>query len=175
MTLVELVVTIGLLAIVSVLVVVAYPAQREHQKLISAEQKIQSVLRQAQQMALDQRREYDCVITVPEEDENLCSKVGVAFTGNAIIFFADTNDSNTYDTNDFKWPDMRTALPDTVTFTHPGTNAFLFEANPPTVAMWANGQPAFGSDDPTVVVLQTDSGQQRTLGIHSYAQVEVIN
>lgn len=165
-TLLEIVVVVGIISAVTAYASLAYPSARDQQKIIMAEQILQSTMRETQQKAINEERDAGCVFDVGSADEKYCSDLGLHFNGSRIILFADTHyaNDNLYDAaDDFELGTI--ALPDGVTIT--GLNSLIFQGIPPTVKMYADGTKI---DLTTTATIQIgNSFEQVTLG--PYGQV----
>ncbi len=137
MTLVEVMVGITIIGILSLMAATAFPYVRQYQQATLTAQLIQSTMRRAQQLALDETRDEKCLaLEGPEiEQQRHCSDVGIAIAGHDIQLFADTADDNRYTVNnDFILATL--PFPSAVTVTN---KAFLFEATPPSIVMFVDG------------------------------------
>ena len=169
-TLIEVIVTVVVLSIITLLTAVAFPEVRTNQALIQSERQIQSLLRIAQQQALDEVRAPDCLNQAGGnvEAEKRCSDIGVAFKENIAVTFADTSDDDEYsESQDFEIAEVKLSAPVTG-----GDNwqSFLFEATPPDVALFANSTQLLG-DTPSRIGISVGDAS-RTLLIYPYGQVE---
>lgn len=137
-TLLEVLVTLAIITIVTFLAATAFSIIREREALIHARQQISSIVRAAQTQALNEQRHPACLAEV--EDSPLaakqCSDIGVFLQGEKVIVFADTNDNNQYDDQDFR--ESESSLPRPVTVL--GTISIVIEATPPNVVLWHNGR-----------------------------------
>lgn len=172
LTLIEMIVAISVLSIVTALIVVAFPVVRSQQALISAEQQIRSLVRQAQQRALEEVRDDSCIAQVGEENQRLCSDVGVALHENRIFLFADTQNDDRCTMESRECVDYiidEQILHEPVTVEGNGIS-FVFEAVPPTIVMYVDGQTL---EDDTPGEFELRAGQAtRTIQIYRYGQVE---
>lgn len=145
-TLLETAVVLAIMSILTGLILTSWPRTRQQQALLLATEQIQTLIRTAQQKALNEDRAEACLATVEDtpESRRLCSDVGVAIKGNTIVMFADTiNPSeNKYDDtpdspHDFLIEQQTLALG----VTGPsGWQSFIFEATPPTINMFTSNQ-----------------------------------
>lgn len=148
-TMIEMMVIVVMFGIMISIMVVGYPLLRNREKFMGAEQQIQSVVRSAQQMAIQEDRDIDCVAVAeldpgdPEECKRRCSDIGVAFEGGEIVTFADLDLSGEWEASgvgdcggDIEL--NRQALPEGVTASE--DKAFVFLGVPPTVTMKVNGE-----------------------------------
>lgn len=171
-TLLETAVVLAIMSILTGLILVGWPRARHQQALLLATEQVQTMVRTAQQKALNEDRSADClnggwVGSAPEE-QRLCSDVGVAVNGSNILIFADTQDGNADRYNkedqtsagDFVLE--RQTLPLGVTGST-GWQEFIFEATPPNIRLM--GGPA--------KTLMLRSGEvSKTVTVKNYGQVE---
>lgn len=138
MTMIEVLVGITIIGILSYMAATTFPYVRQYQQATLTAQLIQNTMRRAQQLALDETRGEKCLAVVGEEEEGQrrCSDVGVAIAGQEMVLYADTADDNRY-TASQDFVVARLAIPSTVTVTG---KSFLFEATPPTITMFVDGQ-----------------------------------
>lgn len=137
-TLLEVLVTLAIITIVTFMATLAFPIIREREALVNARQQISSALRAAQTQALNEQRRPDCLARVGDSPlaAKKCSDVGIFLQAEKLITFADTNDNNQYDSQDFL--ESEGSLPRPVTVL--GAASIVIEATPPNVAMWHNGR-----------------------------------
>lgn len=162
-TLFEVMVTISIIGILTVMTGRAFPIARNNQSLRLAEQQLQASLREAQQLALYEDRNDDCVAR--PGDDSLCSDIGVHLAGNVLTMFADIDADGVYsnDTTDFR---ISTAsLPSGVTVTT--TPSYLFRGDPPTVELFVNNRPENDRANLTLEAGNITANYE----IHSYGQV----
>lgn len=136
-TLLEVLVTITILTLVTYLVASAFPVIREESVLRQASAQITSLVRAAQVQALNEAREGECLAAVGEspQDAKRCSDVGIMLQGENVIAFADTNDNDRFDEDDFLFRSSALARP--VVATRPVS--LLVEATPPNVVLYVDG------------------------------------
>ncbi len=136
-TLLEVLVTLAIITIVTYVATIAFPIIREQEALVHARQVVSSALRTAQTQALNEERSPDCLARAGDSPlaAKECSDIGIFLQGENMIAFADTNDNNRYDNQDFKISE--TSLPRPVTIS--AAASFLIEATPPNVTLWHNG------------------------------------
>jgi hypothetical protein len=162
-----------MLTIVTYLTVSAFPIVRENEALTQAKGQLVSALRAAQTQALDEQRHPDCLARVGDDprDEKRCSDVGIMLQGTQIITFADINDDNKFDNEDFRLQTSSFVKPVNVV----SPVSLLVEATPPNVILFVNGVP-LGADDDTTVILKAIMLRSRQrelpLSISSYGVVE---
>lgn len=136
-TLLETAVVLAIMGILSAIVLIGWPSTRQHQALLLATEQVQTMVRTAQQKALNEDRAANCLLTVTDdtpEGRRLCSDVGVAVKGSDMVMFADTVDDDQYtvaDTgSDFLLEEQTLPLG----VTGPTSwQSFLYEAQPPTI------------------------------------------
>lgn len=169
-TLLETAVVLAIISILTGLILVGWPANRQHQALLLATQQVQTTIRTAQQKALNEDRPQACLDTgiVPKN----CSDVGVAMNGSQILIFADTQDplADRYNVAASGQPGDYVIEKQTLPLGVTGpTNwqAFIFEATPPNIKLVGNlGADGYGHP-------QLHSGQAtKDLTIKTYGQVE---
>lgn len=169
-TIFEMVVTVGIIGVLSLLVGAGLPVARDNQRVMSTEQQLQDMLRLALQRATHEVRPELCTndSRVGGDDAlaRRCSNVGVALTGTTAVMFADLNADRRYTAASdltFEERDL-TAEAD--------QQAFVFEASPPTVALYANSRPVTVNQPGRVVI---SSGRQaRAVQVLPFGQVEVV-
>lgn len=166
-TLLEIVVVVGIISAVTAYASIAYPSVRQQQKIIMAEQILQSTMRETQQKAINEERNPDCITEqAGSADKKHCSDLGLYFDGSKIVLFANTNlsDDNKYESDDYNKLGT-VSLPDGVTIS--GLHSLLFKATPPSVKMYADGQPIHTTTTATIQI--GDNSEKVTLG--PYGQV----
>ena len=160
-TLLEVVVGIGIISLVATLLAVGYPSTRDAQELLLAEQQLQSLVRDAQERALNEERLPDCLATVAEEDSKLCSDSGVALRGQVITLFADTAGADQRFTAGLDFVLAEVALPGGVTAVDLD---LVWLGVPPTTTLYANGLPVLDDAAPAAVTLSY-RGQSLTVDV----------
>ena len=177
-TLIELIVVIAIIATLSVLLAVAYPQARSQQKLTLAEQTLQASLRAAQQAAINEERDDDCLtkaraLAVPEV---LCSDTGIVLnpSQSTMIVFADIENSNTNEyepdeglSGDFKIREVPFPEGVQVEPSAPPT-VLIFQGTPPTITLWSGTREVVDTE-PVTLRLGTAT---RDVLVGSYGQVE---
>lgn len=140
-TLVETVVTMAIIGIVTTIIAVAFPVMRHRQGLLLGAQRLEALLRETQQLALNEDRAPACTDQFLGDDESAsrarqrCSDVGLLVEGTTVTLFADTDGSKTYSrSRDFRLRDPET-LPAAVT----GSHTFVSLASPPQLWLYADG------------------------------------
>lgn len=162
-TLLEIVVTVGIIGVLSTLLLRGLPLARDAQGIRLGEQLMQAQIRAAQAGAVAEQRAEACVVLAGEEARR-CSDLGVEVLGRELVTFADVSGDGRFERQaDFELG--RVALPDGVEVVAGAT--FVFRAVPPTVDMFVNGAPV----SPGRVELRSGQVTQRLL-VHSYGQVE---
>lgn len=137
LTLLELIITLSVITIATLVVGSALPVVREHQALQQARQQFTSYIRTAQTQALDEQRSDACLERMGDSLplQKRCSDLGVYVEGNQLTVFADTQDNDQYDASDIV---LNTAnLPATIAAASPAS--ILFEATPPNIRTYVNG------------------------------------
>ncbi|MBI3256039.1 MAG: prepilin-type N-terminal cleavage/methylation domain-containing protein [Candidatus Andersenbacteria bacterium] len=168
MTLIEVVVSVAIIAVISALLLSALPLIRSQQQLRATVQYIQSNLRLAQQAALNETRAPGCLTRAGDDKERQrqCSDVGIAVRNGELVQYADTQNDNTFsETADFII--SKEKLPNAVTVP---AISWLFEATPPTIILWVNGrtQP---SNEPADLVIQAAS-LKATIHVFAYGYTQ---
>lgn len=168
-TLLETAVVLAIMSILTGLVLVGWPRARQQQALLLATEQVQTMIRTAQQKALNEDRSAECLsgwVGSSPEEQRLCSDVGVVINGNEIIIFADTQDDDKYtpkiggDDPDFSIE--KQTLPLGVIGDKVG-QSFIFEATPPTIGL----KTSHGDK------LRLQSGEAaKTVTVKNYGQVE---
>lgn len=167
-TLIEIIVVVVITGLLSALVLIGYPAARDHQHLRLAEQAFQTFFRDAQNRALNEERDDACLETQALGDERYCSDIGLALRGRDIILFADTADptQNEYSDRDYRITTF--TLPGAVEIAAEGSpQSLLWEVTPPTVTLYADGVEMTQARTIDLVVRK----QQRTITIQPYGHV----
>jgi prepilin-type N-terminal cleavage/methylation domain-containing protein len=160
-TLLETAVVLAIMGILSAIVLTGWPAARQHQALLLATEQVQTMIRTAQQKALNEDRPQACLsqAVVPKN----CSDVGVAVKDNNILIFADTEkpDNNQYEEGKDYLIERQT-LPLGVV----GPNSwqeFIFEAIPPNIRLMGG---------PTKTLTLHSGEVSKTVTVKNYGQVE---
>lgn len=168
MTLIEVLVGITIIGILSFLAATTLPYVRQYQQANLTAQLIQSTMRRAQQLALDETRDEKCLATVAGEPEQQrrCSDVGVATTGQNMVLYADTVDDNRH-TADRDFIIATLPLSGSVDVT---AKSFLFEATPPTITMFVNGEVRAASQTEPLTVRAGRAAIQ--LSVSSYGLIQ---
>lgn len=166
-TLLEVIVTIVIIGIITLVVTTAFPTIRTQQSLLRAERQIQSLVRDVQQRASNEIREDECLDQFNQiEDERRCSDVGLHIQNDQIILFSDTIDDDIFTSEDFRIDNQTLSVPTTIE--QPTT--FLFEATPPTTTLYINGA-ALPPNDTYPFILRSGSVQKNLL-MYPYGQIE---
>lgn len=174
-TLVEMVVVVAIMAILGLAVALAYPHARAEQKLTLAEQTLQAALRGAQQSAINEERDPDCLAALPSGmPPERCSDTGIVLCPGdpTMIIFADIvdPDDNNFDCrarNDFIVAEI--PFPDGVLVepSNPPT-ILLFQGTPPTIHLFSNVGEITNFEPVTLRI----GNITRELNVGSYGQVE---
>ncbi len=169
--LIELVVTLAIVGIVTTLIAVAFPALRERQALLLAQQRFEALLREAQQRALNEDRPEACVQLFPGTDERAlasqkrCSDVGVHIAGRAATLFADVDGNKAFSpARDFIIHDVE-VLPASFT----PTLAVVVVGRPPQLELYGNGV-VLTDQHPLPVTVQSGTATSQ-LTISSFGKV----
>lgn len=180
-TLLEVVVTIVILSIITLLVTSAFPEARSAQALLLARQQLRSIFQKAEQQALQEIRDENCLQRVKNNPDytlqKRCSDIGVALQGSTALLFADTEDDNQYtEGQDYLLSTL--SLPAGVKVTQAdGTDlstwqSFLFEATPPTIDLYVN-QTLLPGNQQAPIALQAGR-RSALLNVNRYGRLEQI-
>jgi len=163
-TLLETIVTIGIIGTVSGLLLLGWPRTRHQQALLLANEQLQALFRTAQQKALNEERSAACLSLVGSApaDQRRCSDIGVALRGGQIVLFADIGgDDAHYDEQDDLALETHT-LALGVSTADSAWQSFLFRATPPTIELFA---------DDFVITLHSGDTERR-LDVKNYGHIE---
>lgn len=168
-TLLEVVIVISIMTIVTYAVLTALPVARTNQQLTGDITALRSILTNAQQQAVNEIRSPDCLATVPSDadSQRRCSNIGVFIADNKVIQFADTSPDRIYTPGvDYilRESDQASGLKGGPDIT------ILFEADPPTVVTYANGQVLGPKQKVSFTLAIKDT--QRALTIGPYGIIE---
>src|SRR5581483_3012390 len=110
---------------------------------------------------------------VSATDQELCSKIGIAFEGTQAIIFADTNDNNRFDeATDFIV--QREALP--AGAVAPATwQSWIFASTPPTFILYGPDGKSLSPTAPSSLQVTFSAGQVKTFTVDSYGHVDIAN
>lgn len=174
-TIIEVITSVVIFGIMTALVARGYPAWRSHQQLVQGEQIVQNAFRDAQQQALQEIRDEDCVHTAPSYDVlRLCSDIGLWMEAGKgeIIYFADTNnpDENEYDSGDFY---IRSeTVPSSITFKE--NRSFVFQSLGPAQKLYS-GQPGLevtGNSPGSIILSQEPGANILNYTVGPYGQIQ---
>ncbi len=159
-TLIETVVVISIMTILTVLGMRAVPVVRHNQRLISDSELIQFLLRQAERSALNEVRAEECLQVVGDDEEvqKRCSNIGIAIQDSSVWLFADLSGDQNFSAEDDFVLEQYTLASKAVIPTGVVSESLVFEAVPPTVALFANGAPVTPKDP---AFFELVSGPQR--------------
>lgn len=162
-TLIEVLVTITIVSIMSAVLVVSWPRARDHNALVITERQLQSLLRDAQEKALNGDRAPTCVASTPEARR--CADIGIALHNNQVILFADTKGTNNSYTpgNSGDAILLNTTLPSGVTSVNTNWQSYLFRFVPPIVELYGNGQLVSQNGASLTVQIRQQQKQWRVL------------
>lgn len=173
-TLLEVVVTVVILGIMAALLARGYPAWRSHQQLIQAEQIIQNAFRDAQQQALQEIRDEDCVIQFTDYDsQRHCSDIGLWMEAGSheIKYFADTHDpdNDTYSADDHIISSIQ--ISPSLTFSE--NRSFVFQSIGPSQMLYFGdpGIQVIGAHSAVVALSQEPGSRMITFNVGPYGQV----
>lgn len=173
-SLIESLIVVSIIAVMSALALQALPVARSHQQLVSDTEQIRALLLDAKERALNQVRPGTCLPNGGDQaDVNRasCSDVGIAFVGNQVIEFADTNSDNSYTSQGPR--DYIIATFDL--FAPPGSGSvasLVFKSVPPSTMLYANGS-LMSPSATTKIILNGYGDLSRTLQVHSYGTIDV--
>ncbi|HSX24898.1 MAG TPA: prepilin-type N-terminal cleavage/methylation domain-containing protein [Candidatus Andersenbacteria bacterium] len=172
-TLIESLIIISIITIMSGLALQAIPLARSDQQLISDTEQIRAVLLDAKERALNQVRPDDCLpmSDMASKDRAGCSDVGIAFSGNKLIEFADTDPDNQYISN----KDYTIATFDlNTTPTTDFGGSLVYTSFPPTVYLNKKGSmTAMGPAEVAKITLISYRSLTRVLTVHPYGTIDV--
>lgn len=173
-TILEILVVIVVISILSLVTLASYPTARSNQALRLAEQQIQSSLREAQQRALNELRDTNCITSASlyNGDQRYCSNIGIYLSGSTMTMFADSSDDDGQFSigSDYEIKQMTLSAGVTVVGGVGTNSSFLFKSLPGiTTEFYRDGQ---GPEaHPGTITLQ--SGKTvASYSIASYGQVE---
>ena len=169
-TLIESVMVIVIISMMSALALQSLPIARSNQQLIADTEQIRALMLDAKERALNQVRPSTCLPgdDSASVDRAACSDVGIAFSGNKVIEFADTNLDNLYDASDYVIVTFDlTSAPGTGS-----TSSFLFKSEPPSTIMYANGI-IMAPGDTGTIILNGYGSLSRTLIVRPYGTIDV--
>lgn len=168
-SLVESLVIISIISILTSISLVALPAARAHQQLVSDTELIRSLLLDSKQRALNQLRPEKCVEFVAEVVRPQCSDVGIDInTGGSVIQFADLNANGKYNSGDYT---VATHSMATI-MSSSAIEALVFKSAPPSVHLYKNTQ-IMGPSDTAQITLTASNGTTRTLAVHPLGTIDV--
>lgn len=167
-TLVETIVTITIMSILTALTVTAFPLVRANQQVQNDVHVLRALLADAQQRALNEVRDEDCIQKVGEDNQRLCSNVGVALQPNEFIEFSDTDGNRRFSGSDYVF--SRRDHESTVVVPTGNTVDIIFEATPPNVYIFVDGD-ILGPSSSTTFSLQS-GGASRGLRVRQFGITE---
>ena len=170
-TLIESVMVIVIISMMSALALQSLPIARSNQQLIADTEQIRALMLDAKERALNQVRPSTCLPgdDSASVDRAACSDVGIAFSGNKVIEFADTTAPHyKYNAGDYIIATFDlTSPPGTGT-----TSSFLFESTPPSTILYANGI-IMAPGDTGTIILNGYGSLSRTLIVRPYGTIDV--
>ena len=167
-TLVETIVSIGIIAFLTALLVVSWPQVRDRQAFSLAVEVLQTFFNRAREHALTESRTSACAQQYELEDltRRQCAVVGVAMKGRELLLFADTYGTNQLfdegENRDFVIE--RRTLPLSISSPSTAWQSWVFKAIPPVVTLY----------DPTGQLIGAGSTSRITLSLGSKTQTFVI-
>jgi prepilin-type N-terminal cleavage/methylation domain-containing protein len=146
-TLIEVVVVVVIISFATALLLVAFPSLRDHERLVAAEQALQSALRTAESQAINEERSEECrnLNLNQLECQRRCADVGVVADDDHLILFADLDQDGLWNQGgadcggDLKLSEV--PLPAGIK----GSDelpAFVWRGVPPVVTLYVNGDEA---------------------------------
>lgn len=165
-TLLEVVVTVTIVSLLTLIVTAALPAARSHQALRLAQQQVSDGLAAASHRAINEIRPPACTNRVAAAKR--CSDVGVALQAGELIIFADTAEPQ-----DWQYSEGQDEILATITLPTGVTTerqSFVFIATPPTLELYHDGQ-LMAAQEKIPLVLVSDRARV-PLTVSSYGQVE---
>lgn len=175
MTLIETIVVISIISILSAITAVSFPVVRDKQRLVADANTIEALLQEAQLRALNEVRSEDCLARAGDDKQvqRHCSNVGVALQARQAILFSDFNGDRAYTPGEDMNITERELATDVTSALLPAWQAFVFEALPPTVAVYADGAVVLPASSPeaTAVSLQTRN-QTKTFSVRPYGIIQ---
>lgn len=168
LSLLEVLVTLTLVTLTTLLIGSAFPVIRERRALEQTKQQVTAAIRAAQIQALDEQRQTACLDRVGGElrQQKLCSDIGVFLAGGQLQTFADTHDNNQFDQDDFLLGTA--AFPNSITAAVPAS--LLFEATPPNIILYVNG--TIIASGQTATVTFTGPFNQLPLTVSAYGLIQ---
>ena len=169
-TLIEMVIVIAMMSALTGVVVTGLPAARTSQLLEGDIQRLRSVLSQAQQRALNEIRDQECLDQAGADIDNqrYCSDVGVAILNQRLVMFADLNGDQDYT----EGVDYLIEEQEQASSVVGETQTIVFAVDPPTVITYANA--AILSAAELVEVTIRVGQQDRQLSIGPYGIIHEI-
>lgn len=168
-SLVESLVIISIISILTSISLVALPAARAHQQLVSDTELIRSLLLDSKQRALNQVRPEECVKFVAEVVRPQCSDVGIDLSvPGKVTHFADTVTTGKYNAGDYQIAthNISTAV------TPNGFTTLVFHSAPPTVQLYKDTTVMEPSHTATIT-LTASNGATRTLTVRQFGTIDV--
>jgi len=173
-TLIESIVIIVIISILSAIAASAIPHARDSQQLTVSGQQVQALLSSAEQKAVNELRTEECLTAVGDDKEaqKTCSNVGVAVKGVDAVIFSDTDPDRQYAPEKDFVLSRHTLQARQVLEAEEDWQTFLFEATPPSITLFADGQPV-SPQAPGSLVLK--SGRQtKAWAVLPYGRLEEI-
>src|SRR3989344_1606602 len=182
-SLVESLVIISIISILASLSLVALPAARAHQQLISDTELIQSLLLDSKERALNQVRPEGCLRddSNPESaDRAACSDVGIIFEGGKVMQFANIAGGTEEDpdyvySGDTEHPIVEhQLLTSVVEEEEGGVRQILFRSVPPSVETYKDGA-VMDPRDTAHITLKASNGELRKLAVSQFGTLDIVN
>jgi prepilin-type N-terminal cleavage/methylation domain-containing protein len=155
-TLIEVMVTIAIVTITTVIVATGFPRLRDQQQQLLARQQITSLIREAQQQSINGQRPDKCLSTVAGDQAKKCSQAGLALRGNEYYLFLDTsnNDDRKFTNEKSDFIISHGNLPGGVTVASAAWRSFLFVPDPPSTTLYVDGEVVTPQVPATIVLRQ---------------------
>ena len=171
-TLIESVVVISIITILTYLVLNALPLARTNQEMENDLQQLRSFLSRAQQQALNEIREDDCLSFAgsDEDAQRRCSDVGVLVASGSLTMFADIDGNGDYSNGaDFiiDESDLAAGVEGNIPV------SIVFASTPPTIITLSDVDVLAPNESAVVKLELEDASRELTIGpygIIEYAQ-----
>lgn len=176
-TLIEVVVTLGIMGLSSLLIVPAFPLLRDRQQQLVAVREFKSLMRQAQQMSLNAQSSPECLqhIGIAEADvfnkeSRVCAQTGLAVKDSEYYLFIDASNDKQFSGAVSDIVVARGVLGGEVAVIGSDWRTFLFVPAPPLTTLYVDGAPLSPRMPATVALRQ--GSHVVTLQIYSSGVVE---
>lgn len=171
-TLVEVLITITILSILTLMIASALPKVRNNQKLTLDAQQIERAMHTAVQRAMNEVREEACLTLAGSqtEEQKRCSNVGIAFQDSQMIMYSDLNGDRLYTGQGDYVQETFTLRSAVEAGGGSAWLSFLVEASPPNILLFKNA--AVVSESSPISLRLISGSQNRELTIFPYGRVE---